>query len=95
MAGVFPRIHFMLIQVQLTKKNLSCAVLLNLSRSLVNNLISCIHKQCQLIFHLSGSGTAKKHAKRSAAMKMYNKIQSLPPDAEPRVDTENVRYDIL
>lgn len=46
-----------------------------------------------------GSGTAKKHAKRDAATKMYDKIMALPADAEPRIDLEvkgkPVAFDIL
>lgn len=46
-----------------------------------------------------GRGTAKKHAKRNAALKMYNKIKALPPDEEPRlaheVKSKLVSFDIL
>lgn len=46
-----------------------------------------------------GSGTAKKHAKRNAALNMLNKIHDLPPDEEPRLNRENkgktISFDIL
>ncbi|XP_039261555.2 RISC-loading complex subunit tarbp2-like isoform X1 [Styela clava] len=46
-----------------------------------------------------GSGTAKKHAKRAAATKMYDKIMALPADAKPPPDHEvkgkPVSFDIL
>lgn len=46
-----------------------------------------------------GSGSAKKHAKRSAATKMHSKILNLPPDAESRVEVGDkvkpVAFDIL